>query len=151
SKFSLRTRSISTLSSASRSRRAEADLERALVIGGGSNLQDLADRLDPELPPLLVDVADHLIRRPSSSAAKSRRTLQDLVRQPQLPVLLFQLGDPPALFRGHSRPFALIALRLLDPVAQRLGSYPQLPGHPRYDADALAVLSDGFTHHPDRP
>src|SRR5262249_47210677 len=46
-----------------------------LVVGGGGDLQDLAYRLDPELPPVLVDVADHLARRPSSSAAKKADAL----------------------------------------------------------------------------
>src|SRR5262252_617317 len=46
-----------------------------LIVGGGGDLQDLADRLDSELPPVLVDVAVHLARRPSSSAAKKADAL----------------------------------------------------------------------------
>src|SRR5262249_3727941 len=46
-----------------------------LVVGGGGDLQDLAYRLDSELPPVLVDVVDHLARRPSSSAAKKADAL----------------------------------------------------------------------------
>jgi hypothetical protein len=45
------------------------------VVGGGGDLQHPADRLDPELVLVGVDVAGHLGRRPSSSAAKKADAL----------------------------------------------------------------------------
>jgi hypothetical protein len=42
----------------------------ARVVGAGGNLQDLADRLDPERRLVRVDVGDYLVRGRSSSAAK---------------------------------------------------------------------------------
>lgn len=42
----------------------------ALVVGGGRHLQGLADRLDPEVLAVLLDIGAHFVRRGSSSAAK---------------------------------------------------------------------------------
>src|SRR4051794_7307711 len=58
------------VSSASRTARARRPPALGGVVGGRGDLQRTADRLDPEPVPIGIDVAVHLGRRPSSSAAK---------------------------------------------------------------------------------
>ncbi len=72
-KLAFQTRWISPLSCSSRCRRGERRGSTLLVdvVGGGRDLQDPADRLDPEAAPERIDHAVHLVRGRSSSAAKN--------------------------------------------------------------------------------
>jgi hypothetical protein len=42
-----------------------------VVVGGRRHAQGPADRLDPEAPAMLIDVAAHFVRSGSSSLAKN--------------------------------------------------------------------------------
>ena len=114
-----------------------------------------ADRLDPELVPVLVDVrADHLSRRSSSAAAKNADCrLQNLVGAAQFSDLTAQPDQFRMLVGGRARPGAGVDLGPLDPAAQRLGM------HVDQRADLPAGLDRRLTRmrlstllvHPHRP
>ena len=55
----------------------------------------------------------------------SARRLQDLIRPPQLPDFPFQLRYALPVVTRRAGPLPRIDLRLLDPVAERLGIYAQ--------------------------
>ncbi len=80
--------------------------------------QDGADRLDPELVAVLVDVVDqhrggHFSLRSSSAAAKNADAVRRIsfVRPTQLLDLTLELGDPLGLISGHAG-----AMTFVDPV-----------------------------------
>src|SRR5579859_5970226 len=82
---------------------------------------------------------------------KRRRRPQDLIGPAQLPILPLQLGDPTLVLVRHPRPPTTVDLGLVDPVPQRLGPYPQLPGDPPDHPVTLTALLDGIHHKPNRP
>ena len=100
---------------------------RALVVGGRRHAQSPADGPDPETAAVLIDVAAHFGRSESSSLAKHRRGLQDLVRAAQLIVLGAQPADLLPLLRARQiRALAAIGLVLTDPLSQRLRMHPEI-------------------------
>src|SRR5690606_27999936 len=58
-----------------------------------------------------------------------RRTLEDLIRPPQLTHLLLQLTEPLGFLGTHPRRGALVNLGLLDPGAHRLDPVTELPSN----------------------
>ena len=74
------------------------------VVGRGGDRQDLADRLDPMRPTMIVDEGDHGLNRRSSSRRKIRACLaQDLI------------GLPSSRF-SRSRAFSFSAISVGTPV-----------------------------------
>jgi hypothetical protein len=92
---------------------------------GRRHAQGPADRLDPEALAMLLDIRAHLVRSLSSSLAKHRSGLGDLVRSAQLLVLLRQPADLLTLLAPEQiRPLAAVGLRLAHTLTQRLRMDP---------------------------
>ena len=81
---------------------------------------------------------------------KNRCPLEDLVRPPQLPVLLTQPPKLDALRRGHPRPRSGVDLGLGHPAAHRLLPVAQLTRHTRHRPRRRAQLLTQRQHHPHR-
>jgi hypothetical protein len=64
--------------------------------------------------------------------------------------LALKLGDPLLLCGGHAWRLAAVDIGLLDPVAQRLGSNPELASNSGDRSYALAPLGDRLAHHAHR-
>src|SRR5918995_5910857 len=97
------------------------------VVGGRGDVQHLADRLDPEPPPVPVDVGDHFLRGRSSSAPKKAAAVFkiSLARRSSL----FSRSSstiPGPLRTDQTRSVSRLDLMLDDPPPQRLPVDPQL-------------------------
>ena len=97
-------------------------------VGRRGELQRVADRLDPVVIAVRVDVTDHFLDsavelRPE----ESRSRLQDLIRPAQLEVLPLQLGDPLLLRPRRPRPSTAIDLLLEHPPASLSRCTPICP------------------------
>ena len=102
------------------------------VVGARGDLraglgEDGADRLDPELILVRVDVRDQRVRwAVELRREESRRGLQDRVRPPQLTVLPLQLGDPRGRVHRRRRRTRGPLGRVAEPVPQRRPRDPEL-------------------------
>ena len=121
------------------------------VIGGGGELQDPADRLDPELLAVCRDVADYLAGRSSSAAKKadadfkmafarrsSRSSFSNSAIRPLSSVVT--PGRAPTSISACRTQFR----RVCSPM-------PELAGDAGHDTPALPGLGDGLIDHPDGP
>src|ERR687898_3271689 len=114
------------------------------VVGGRGDLQHLADRLDPEPPPVPVDVGDHFLRWRSSSAPKKAAAVFkiSLARRSSL----FSRSSstiPGPLRTDQTRSVSRLDLMLDDPPPQRLPVDPQL----RRDRSHAAVAHPRSSRH----
>jgi hypothetical protein len=122
------------------------------IVGRWGDRQDLADRLDPEGRPVLVDVVAHLLERRSSSAPKKAAALlQDLAGPAELFVLPLELAHPDPFLGRETGPGAPVDLGLADPGAERLGADAELVGDAADDALVVAVVLHGLGDHAHGP
>src|ERR1700728_2349198 len=75
------------------------------------------------------------------------RRLQDLIRPAQLTVLPLQLRDPPLILGRLSGPLPRIDLRLIHPVAERLGVDAQPMADPGDRPTLFPCLRPHFEDH----
>ena len=80
---------------------------------------------------------------------ESRSPLQDLVRPPQLPILLLQIRDPSRVHGRGPRCLPVIDVGLGHPRPHRLDPVSQLGRDPMHRALISAQLGPQTAHHPD--
>ena len=103
--------------------------------------QHPADELDPKTIPMFIDEPDHLGQAGRAPSRKHARSLENLVRLPQLRDLPLKLLDPRGRLARDPLLGARIHLGLTLPQPQRFGLIPSSPATCR--AALIMVGCDG--------
>ena len=112
------------------------------IVGGRSDRQHAADRLDSVRLTVVIDEGDHhLGRRSSLSHSEIRgRLAEDLVRAAEFPIFTLQVLQARTFFCRRPRSHPGIAFRLAHPVPERLAEQPIFPA-----IETMAAHCDGYS------